>query len=84
MKFYKYNKPFFNDKITAVYNINAFNYLYFVQFIKNGKICNSKNSARIYTDGYKYFYFYDKCYGFNFTKSSWRKFVKSLKLQVFL
>jgi hypothetical protein len=83
MKFYKgscnnltYNK-IIDNKLIAVY-LNFYNS---ILFFKNGKYHNSKSSAIIHTDGYKYFYFYGKCYGNNFTKSSWRKFAK---LQTFL
>jgi hypothetical protein len=90
MKFYtnNYKISYLNlineNKLNAVYSN-----IFFVKFFKNGKDHNSKNAA--YVEHYtfiskyieKYFYLNGKCYGTNndFTKQSWRKFVK---LQVFL
>ncbi len=55
----------------------------YVRFLKNGKDHNTKNAALIRYDGYKQFYLNNKLYGYkkDFTKKSWRKFVK---MQVFL
>jgi hypothetical protein len=80
MKFYRdfnYNEVRMS-KITAICS-----YYYSVVFYKNGKIHNTKNAAYINGLGYKQFVLNDKYYGVetNFTKESWRRFVK---LKVFL
>jgi hypothetical protein len=82
MKFYKYKHSFYywnkiiNDKLTAIYCNDS------IWFLKNGKEHNYKNAAFIY-DKYKQFYLNGNFYGDlnNFTKKSWRRFVK---MQVFL
>jgi hypothetical protein len=85
MKFYKY-KTFgnylniiFNYKLNAIYCYSSGS----VAFFENGKQHNAKNATYIFYDGYKEFYLDGKLYGDkrNFTKLSWRRFVK---LQVFL
>ena len=85
MKFYKYkNKNKYSlsfisfNKLTAIYSDD-----YSFVFYKNGKFHNSKNAAYIENNGYKEFVLYDISFGcaFDFTKKSWRKFVR---LQVFL
>lgn len=81
MKFYRYfnyNKARIN-KLTAIYS----NDNYYVLFYKNGKFHNAKNASNIILNGQKSFWLNDKLYGTeeNFTKKSWRKFVK---LQAFL
>jgi hypothetical protein len=86
MKFYidKINRYFwgiiFKNKLTAIYNYS--NKLFYVHFFKNGKRHNSKNAA--YINGiYKSYYLNgESCgYEYNFTKKSWRRFVK---MQTFL
>ena len=94
MKFYKdkdYNNINYwarivNNKLTAIY----FNFYYlgrmpffYTKFYKNGKFHNSKNSSCINCKGEKDFFLNGIRYGyeFDFTKKSWRRFVK---LQVFL
>ena len=52
-----------------------------VSFYKNGMPHNFKNTDYVNRNGYKTFYLNGKCYGNNFTKESWRRFVK---LQAFL
>jgi hypothetical protein len=85
MKFYRYNDTdysFFykiqNNKLNAIYYDNIV-----IRFFKNGKYHNTKNATLIYYNGYKEFCLNNKYYGykFNFTKKSWRRFVK---MQVFL
>lgn len=85
MKFYSHvnssiylNKIYTNNLNAVYYNNNSY-----VKFYKNGKYNNSKNAAYIFVSGYKEFWFNNKLYGTekNFTKKSWRRFVK---LQVFL
>ena len=82
MKFYKsknYVPLFiFDEKLTAIYC-----HYEYVQFVKNGMYHNSKNADYIHNDGDKDFSLNDECYGNqdNFTKESWRRFVK---LQAFL
>ena len=87
MKFYlDHFKSFYlikikGDKSNAIY-INLFTQK--IQFFKSGLINNEKDAAILYTVGlgYKYgdkcFYLNDKFYGTekDFTKQSWRKFVK--------
>ena len=67
-----------NNKLTAIYMDN-----FGGDFFKDGLRHNSKNAAYIRYDGYKQFYLNNKCYGDedDFTKQSWRRFVK---MQVFL
>ena len=82
MKFYKENKyacNYFYKKIKSN-NITAVYQDYITLFYKNGKRHNAKNAADIINDS-KIFYLNGKNYGDNFTKESWRRFVK---LQVFL
>jgi hypothetical protein len=85
MKFYIYDYSYANsflkildNKLTAIYS--SFNS---VEFYKNGSYHNTKNNAYIKFDRYKEFYLNGKFYGNqnDFTKQSWRKFVK---MQVFL
>jgi hypothetical protein len=85
MKFYIDKKIFYywfkiiNNNLTAVYvNKNKS-----IRFFKNGKFHNTKNAAYIAYRSYKEFILNDITFsfGFNFTKESWRKFVK---LKVFL
>lgn len=84
MKFYKeknntmYWCEIINYKLNAIY-CNDFA----IRFYKNGERHNTKNASFIRRDGFKIFNLNDKFYGYkyNFTKSSWRKFVK---LQAFL
>ena len=83
MKFYRvtnyiYWSRFINSKLNAICCSN-----YYTRFFKNGKLHNSKNASNIDYYGYKQFYLNGNFYGdkYNFTKKSWRKFVK---LQVFL
>jgi hypothetical protein len=83
MKFYKENKnnvyywnKIKNNKLSCIYC----DYIA-VDFYKNGKYNNTKNAAinwSNWSNGYKEFYLNNKIYGNqnNFTKSSWRKFVK--------
>ena len=78
MKFYRdkdnvyYWTKIFDNKLDSIY------YNYCSCFYKNGRPHNSKNAAYKDNDGYKAFYLNDKCYGYNddFTKKSWRRFVK--------
>jgi hypothetical protein len=86
MKFYKHNRVdylFFykiiDNKLNAVYQNMANNAMFF----KNGIRHNSKNTALIFINGRKEFILNNRCYGNqnDFTKQSWRRFVK---LQVFL
>ncbi len=94
MKFYKdkdkaninYWTRIVNNKLTAIY----FNFYYlgrmpffYTQFYKNGKLHNSKNLSCINCKSEKDFSLNGIRYGneSNFTKHSWRKFVK---LKVFL
>ena len=87
MKFYKYinNKNFCfkikQNKLTAIIWSNEF-----IWFLKNGETHNSKNAAIFRENGYKVFYLKNKYYGnkFIFSKKSWRKLVRTLKLQAFL
>jgi hypothetical protein len=81
MKFYKdknneyyYWDKIINNNLTAVYvNKNKS-----IRFFKNGKLHNSKNTAYVHKDGYKIFYLNSKLYGDkdNFTKQTWRRFIK--------
>jgi hypothetical protein len=78
MKFYNDNKGYFGwnkiaiNKLTAIYCNNS------IYFFKNGEKHNAKNAAYIRHSGYNSFYLNGKLYGFkyNFTKNSWRRFVK--------
>lgn len=77
--FFKNGKEY-NDKNAAYISfINK----QFILFFKNGNFHNNKNAAFIENTGYKEFHLNDQYYGnnTNFTKSSWRKFIK---LQTFL
>ena len=76
---YKYYYIIYN-KLTCIHIDKAYNA---VVFYKNGKLHNSKNSACINCFKHKSFYLNNKRYenDNNFTKQSWRKFVK---LQAFL
>jgi hypothetical protein len=84
MKFYKAD-PKYNywdkilvNKLTVIYCNN-----YLVRFFKNGTQHNTKNAAYFLEDKFKIFYLNAKEFGNqdDFTKKSWRKFVK---LQAFL
>jgi len=84
MKFYKEDSVNFfywdkikNNKLTVIY------FSHNIWFFKNGKMYNNKNASFIRSDGYKIFSLNGKTYGYknDFTKQSWRKFVK---LQIFL
>jgi hypothetical protein len=85
MKFYNYNNTLDyyakirGNKLTSIF----ISYYKTTMFFKNGKYNNTKNAAYITYNGYKKFYLNDKLYGYhyNFTKESWRRFVK---LQAFL
>ncbi len=80
MKFYKYTNninylnKIYNNKLTAIY----INYYMTTKFFKNGKEHNSKNACYTRYDCYKYFCLNGESYGTekDFTKQSWRKFVK--------
>jgi hypothetical protein len=80
MKFYKDDDYFgrYFDKI-KVYKLTAIccNSIS-VNFYKNSKLHNTKNAAHIRFDGYKIFYLNHKLYcdSNNFTKQSWRRFIK--------
>jgi hypothetical protein len=88
MKFYRdtynyfYDSKIYNNKLTAVYCKK-----YIVIFSKNGIWHNNKNASYIEYSGYRQFYLNGKFYGDqdgnqnDFTKKSWRKFIK---LQAFL
>ena len=88
MKFYRDNFSWIywdkiqNNKLSALYC-----YSNIIIFFKNGKYHNNKNFAHISNTEVKEFYLNGKLYGKvygtqnDFTKESWRKFVKS---QVFL
>lgn len=83
MKFYKnkinwdYLNKIKKQKISSIYSTEDA-----IVFFKDGKYHNSKNAAYI-NNIYKAFYFNDNCYGDqnDFTKKSWRRFVK---MQAFL
>jgi hypothetical protein len=72
-------------KITTNKLCSIFTHISFeiVNFYKKGKRHNVKNAAVSCKNGNKEFWLNDKiyCYEYNFTKQSWRKFVK---LKVFL
>jgi hypothetical protein len=88
MKFYKdTNNTFYLNKIT----INKLTCIYCdniaIDFGKNGENHNARNAAYVNYNGvYKQFILNGKYYGNHtkFTKKSWRKFVRELKLQAFL
>ena len=93
MKFYNDKKKndlwskIMTNKLSAIYTYNTIKKNTYVYFYKNGQDHNTKNAACIRYDNrfnrFKQFYLHGKHYGNqnDFTKSSWRKFVK---LQVFL
>lgn len=87
MKFFKYNNNWnkiISNKLTAIYGYNNKSaYGQYVHFFLNGVFHNIKNASFIRSDGYKIFSLNGKTYGYknDFTKQSWRKFVK---LQIFL
>jgi hypothetical protein len=73
------------NKFTAIYtNIYISNKSknYTIEFFKNSKEHNTKNAAYIDNE-FKQFYLNGKCYSYNddFTKESWRRFIK---MQAFL
>jgi len=80
MKFYKdkKNSLYYLDKI-EVYDLTAIciDFIFNINFYKNGKIHNTKNAAYIHNE-YKDYYLDGKCYGDDdsFNKQSWCKFVK--------
>lgn len=82
MKFYK-DKTFYYWALILINKSNAIiNHKSEIRFFKNGLEHNFKNAALSY--GFcKHFFLNGKNYGdqYEFTKESWRKFVK---LQVFL
>ena len=84
MKFYKdgFHENFYSRKINALKLNSVYNSSFTVWFCKYGIFHNNKNASYI-SNGYKGFYLNNKLYGNqdDFTKQSWRKFVK---LQVFL
>lgn len=79
MKFYRdkeagvYFSKIKDNKFSAIYSNSEF-----FQFFKNGKYHNNKNAANICNISYKDFYLNGVIYGTenDFTKKSWRKFVK--------
>lgn len=86
MKFYvkiKIYNTIFNNNLTAILSSKDCNSIY---FFKNSKMHNYKNTAYSDNSGYKEFWLNNKYYGNenNFNKYSWRKFVRGLKLKVFL
>ena len=95
MKFYRtYNDSLcvFTDKYFKISYIYQSYYLgvsnkkiHFVDFMKNGKLHNIKNAAynsnrarSFYLNGIRYGYEND------FTKQSWRNYIRNIKLKVFL
>lgn len=79
MKFYKSNKQsnyirdIFSNNITAIFQgITGFVYFY-----KQGVPHNSKNAATYYNKAVYYSYNGEN-FGQNFTKKTWRSFVKTL------
>ncbi len=88
MKFYKEKSTFdavffnkiFNFNLSAIYCDSSY-----CEFFKNGQIHNYKN-ASIIDFKFKKYFLNNKYYGceYEFTKKSWRKFVRELKLQAFL
>jgi hypothetical protein len=93
MKFYRDNYSWCNynfikieNKLTAIYyHFYSLN-LYHIVFFKDGKNHNIKNASTIHNNGFEEFCLNNKYYGndYNFTKHSWRKFVRELKLKVFI
>ena len=90
MKFYKDNKSIYyfckirNNKLTSIYQEHYYEKeTSCVKFFKNGLKHNDKNASYIHIDGYKQFYLNGHFNGYkkDFTKQSWRKFIK---MQVFL
>ena len=87
MKFYRdiYNSNYHG--MIEFYKLNAILICHnnCLLFYKNGKMHNSKNAAHAYY-GYKSFSLKGENYGnlTKFNKSSWRKFVRELKMKVFL
>ncbi len=85
MKFYKdkKNSLYYLDKI-EVYDLTAIciDFIFNINFYKNGKIHNTKNAAHI-NSIYKDYYLNNEFYGDqnNFNKQSWRRFIK---LQAFI
>jgi hypothetical protein len=85
MKFYKYNikidywNKIYNEKLTCVFPYKKEE----TDFFNNGKHHNNRNAAYIRFDGFKVFHLNGIFYGFkkDFTKQSWRRFVK---LQAFI
>jgi hypothetical protein len=77
-KFYHYLDRIIIKKLNCIY----INYVYQVIFYKNGIKHNIKNMAYTYRNRYKEFFLNGISYGdnTNFTKKSWRRFVK---MQVF-
>ena len=77
-RFYYYIDKIVLKKLNCIYTSHVSQII----FYKNGLRHNDKNIAYNY-NGYKEFYLNGKYYGnnVNFTKKSWRKFVK---LQAFL
>jgi len=80
MKFYKCKN--LNKILDFHLNCVYCNYSY-VQFFKNGKLHNAKNASYVTYHGMKAFNLNGNFYGKknDFTKESWRRFVK---LQAFL
>ena len=66
------------NKLTAIYSTEIY-----VEFFKDGNSCNAKNASFIKYNGDKQFWLNNQRYGYkkDFTKQSWRRFVK---LQAFL
>ena len=74
---YEYWNKIIRNKLNAIYHSES------VWFFKSGKHHNFKNASYFNYNGYKEFSLNGKLYGYenDFTKKSWRKFVK---IQVFL
>jgi hypothetical protein len=87
MKFYRntYNVNYWNkinkNKLSSIY----IDYNFYIWFFKNGKLHNNKNAANI-NHYWKGFWINNEYYGndIHFTKKSWRKFARELKLKAFL
>ncbi len=79
MKFYKdgFHENFYWRKINSLKLNSIYNSSFIVWFCANGLFHNNKNASYI-TNTYKGFYLNNKLYGNqdDFTKKSWRKFVK--------
>jgi hypothetical protein len=77
MKFYidKYGSSNYFYKKIKSNNITALYQDHIILFYKNGKRHNARNAADI-IDNSKIFYLNGEWYGANFTKESWRKFIK--------